>query len=421
MAHPFYTAAYALVLPLALARQWWRGRAEPAYRQDPLARFGRVDGLPEGALWIHAVSAGETIAATPLVRRLRASDPSRPVLLTTTTATGRAAAEALAADDPGIAVSWLPWDLPAAVGAFLARTRPRALVIMETELWPNLLAGCARAGVPVMLANARLSVRSARGYGRVGRLTRRMLGRIACLACQDAVTASRFEDLGADPARTVVTGSVKFDLELPADLAERVAAARERLGAGRTLVVAASTHEDEEARLVEAFGPLLDVRPDLRLVIVPRHPNRFDAVLATLRSSGRPVARWSEGPAPEAAQLVLVDAMGVLLAVYGVAAVAFVGGSLVARGGHNPIEAAVHGVPVVTGPAVFNFEAIVAAFRDAGALVKADSAAAVAARVDAWLDDPAAASAAGAAGRAVVEAGRGALGETLVRIEALAG
>ncbi|MDZ7825259.1 MAG: lipid IV(A) 3-deoxy-D-manno-octulosonic acid transferase [Gammaproteobacteria bacterium] len=412
-----YTLLYLLALPPVLIRQWLRGRREPAYRRDPLGRFGRAPRSVPGAIWIHAVSTGEVQAAAPLVRRLRQRHPRRPILMTVTTAGGRERAEALF--DGEATVTWLPWDLPWTQAAFLRRTRPRALLIMETELWPNLLAACGQAGVPVMLVNARLSARSARGYGRLPGPARAMLADLHRVLCQDEATAERFRALGMAPERMEVTGSLKFDPLLPVDLAERVAGVRARLGRDRSLLVMASTHEDEEARLLAAFAPLLRRHPRWRLVLVPRHPDRFDAVWRLCRDSGVEAARWSAASIPETASLVLVDAMGVLLEICGAAELVFVGGSLVPRGGHNPVEPAIQGVPVLIGPHGFNFEAINAAFREAGALEQVADATELAERCETLLADEPERRRRGLAARQVVAARRGALEQVLDRVDAL--
>jgi 3-deoxy-D-manno-octulosonic-acid transferase len=314
-------------------------------------------------------------------------------------------------------VTWLPWDLPWTQAAFLRRIRPRLLLIMETELWPNLLAACRRARVPVLLVNARLSARSARGYGRVAGASRAMLADLDRILCQDDATAERFRGLGAAPERIQVTGSLKFDPLLPPDLAQRVAGVRDRLGEDRRLLVMASTHGDEEARLLAAFEPVLQRHPDWCLVLVPRHPDRFDAVWRLCRDGGLQAARWSGGPVPAAAAVVLVDAMGMLLETCGAAELVFVGGSLVPHGGHNPVEPAIQGVPVFTGPHGFNFESINGALRDAGALESVADATELAGRCEALLGDEPDRLRRGQAGRELVARSRGALELVLDRVE----
>ena len=403
-----YTFLYLLLLPFALLRQHLRGIREPGYRVDPHGRFGHVVGVPPGGIWIHAVSAGETIAAVPLVRALQTMHPNAPLLLTVSTASGRERARKLLGDD--VQLRWLPWDLPWTMRRFLRATAPSVLVIFETELWPSLLHEAKRAGVTTLLVNGRLSARSAAGYGRIGGLTRQMLGALDVIACQDADTASRMLRLGADPVRVVVTGSIKFDLDMPPDIAERIEAARALAGAGASrILVAASTHDNEEARILMALRPLLMAHPDWRLVLVPRHPDRFDAVWALCSNSGLRAARWTNGPAPADTQVVLGDVMGELLAIYGIADVAFVGGSLVERGGHNPIEPAAHGVPVLTGPHTVNFETIMGTFLEARAVTVVVGARALAEQTEELFTSDAERARRGAAARDVVTKERGAL------------
>lgn len=403
-----YTLLYLLVLPFALLRQYLRGLREPGWHVDPLGRFGRVYGVPPGGIWIHAVSAGETIAAVPLVRALQRMHPEAPLLMTVTTASGRERAKALLGGD--VHLRWLPWDLPWTMRRFLRATRPAVLVIFETELWPSLLHEAKHAAVTIMLVNGRLSARSAAGYARIDGLTRQMLGALDVVACQDQDTAARLLGLGADPARVVVTGSIKFDLDMPPDIEARVEQARARIAAGATRVlVAASTHDNEEARILMAMRPLLMAHPGWRLVLAPRHPDRFDVVWALCTNSGLRSARWTRGAVPKDTQVVLADVMGELLAIYGAADVAFVGGSLVERGGHNPIEPAVHGVPVLTGPHTFNFETIMGKFLDARALTVVAGATSLAEQTEELFTSDAERARRGSAARELVIRERGAL------------
>jgi 3-deoxy-D-manno-octulosonic-acid transferase len=312
------------------------------------------------------------------------------------------------------------------VRRFFDRVQPRLLVLMETELWPNLIAEAARRDVPVVLVNARLSERSARGYGRLGGLVRDMLRQVRAIACQYPDHARRFVALGAPSERVQVTGSVKFDLTLPQDHGRRVAALRARWGLDGPVWIAASTHPGEEALVLSAHERVRAAAPGARLILVPRHPARADEVVEVCRQRGLAVARQSEpAPGDAGADVLLGDVMGELLYLYGLAGAAFVGGSLVRVGGHNPIEPAVCGVPVVMGPHVFNFPDVVEAFRDAGCLVVVAGEEALAAQIAEWLADPEVAGAAGRRAEAVVARQRGATArlETLLtrEIEAAAG
>lgn len=404
-----YPILLTLAWPLVRARLWLRGRRDPGYAARVAERFGRVPAdVPTGCVWFHTVSAGETIAAAPLIAELAEEFAALPFLVTTMTPTG--SAEVRARLGTRVHHCYAPYDFPWAVRRFYEAARPRLLVLMETELWPNLVAAAHRRGVPVLLVNARLSERSARGYRRFGGLTRRMLGQLDRIACQSPVHAARFVGLGARPERVVATGSVKFDQTLPPDHADQVAAWRARFASSDTpLWVAGSTHPGEEAQLLDVHRRLRERVPRARLIIVPRHPERADGVASQCRAAGWRVAMLSREASGDAqADVVVGDRMGALLHLYGLADVAFVGGSLVDHGGHNPIEPALCGKPVLMGPSVFNFEAVIGAFgRDGGVEQVADTAA-LAERLAALLDDRAAAGAAGARARAVVAANRGA-------------
>jgi 3-deoxy-D-manno-octulosonic-acid transferase len=381
-----YRLLWWLALPALPLRLWWRGRAEPGYRRAVGERFGRyAKPRPAGeVVWVHAVSLGETRAAAPLIERLLRERPDVTVLLTHMTATGRAAGEALASDR--VRQAWLPYDLPFAVARFLDHFRPCAGVLMETEVWPNLVAAANARAIPVLLVNARLSARSQRGYARAGALARRAFAGLAGVAAQTHADATRLRELGArDPA---VTGNVKFDQPVPADARARGAALRALAGA-RPVWVAASTREGEEALLVEALLARQDVLPPGTLtLLVPRHPQRFDAVAGLLRAHGVRFVRRSEAAAiaPDVAVL-LGDTMGELAVYYAAADVAFVGGSLLPLGGQNLGEALALGVPELVGPHTFTFAAAAQGAVAAGAALRVDSGAELIARVGGLLRD----------------------------------
>lgn len=411
-----YSLLLALLTPLALARLWWRGRANPAYRARIGERFGHVvDMLPAaGCLWLHAVSLGEVRAAVPLVRALQARHPDVPVLITTTTPTGSAQVRETFADR--VHHAYMPYDLPGAVARFLTRTRPRIALIMETELWPNLFAACAARGVPVLVANARLSARSARGYARVPLLTAATLADTTLIAAQADADAERFRTLGAP--RVEVLGNLKYDLSLPDGVGAAGAALRAALGAGqRPVLIAASTHAGEDEAVLDAVATLRGRFADLLLILVPRHPERFDGVAELVRRRGLRVLRRSRDAPAAGAEVYLGDTLGELLLLYAAADLAWVGGSFAAVGGHNVLEPAALGLPVLFGPHMFNFAEAERLLLDADAAQRVADAAGLAARAADWLADPAAARAAGARGRAAVAANRGALERLLARIE----
>jgi 3-deoxy-D-manno-octulosonic-acid transferase len=404
-----YSVLLVIAWPWVHLRLRWRARREPAYGERIAERFGHVPPtVPAGSVWFHTVSAGETIAAAALIAALVERFPRLPFLVTTMTPTG--SAQVLERLGARVHHCYAPYDFPWAVRRFYRSVQPRLLVLMETELWPNLTGEAARRDVPVLLVNARLSERSARGYARLGGLTRTLLARLRWVACQYPDHARRFETLGVPPERLLVHGSVKFDVTLPADHGARVEALRGRWGLGGAPVwIAASTHPGEEAVVLDVHRRLLSRHPGARLVLVPRHPTRADEVARLCAERGLCCVRQSRPDGQDRAAAVVVgDTMGGLLYLYALADLAFVGGSLVDVGGHNPIEPALCGIPIVMGQAVFNFPDVVAAFREAQCLVLVSGGDELLGVLDAWLSDPAARAAAGTRAQAVVAANTGA-------------
>lgn len=362
-----YSLILYLLLPLILIRTWGRGRRAPEYRRRLGERFGL--GLPrlDRSIWIHAVSVGETLAARPLVDALRAEYPDRPLVVTTMTPTGSAQVQSIWGDR--VHHVYAPWDLPDAVARFVRRARPDVLVVMETELWPNMLHGARAAGARVILANARLSERSARGYARFSWITRFLLRQLNEVLAQDEGTAGRFVALGMSPEAVRVTGSIKFDITVPDDIHEQARALRGSWGlSSRPVLVAASTHRGEDELVLDAFRRAREAYPEALLILVPRHPERFESVAALVARSGYALARRSLGESPIGADVFLGDTIGELLQWYALANVAFVGGSLVEVGGHNMLEPLALGVPVLCGPHVFNFQSIVDELLEEGAI-----------------------------------------------------
>jgi len=412
-----YTSILRLLLPLVLLRLYWRSLKAPAYRQRIRERLVR-DAPPAApaVVWVHAVSVGEVQAAAPLIRHLLTRQPPLKVLVTTTTPTGAARVGDLFGDT--VSHRYTPYDLPEVVARLLARVRPRLLIVMETEIWPNTLAQCAAHGVAVVLANARLSARSAKGYARLAGLTRETLGRFDLIAAQAQPDARRFLDLGADPRRVRVTGSIKFDLRLPASLQDQSEVMRRTWGGDRPVWVAASTHEGEDELMLAAHRRLRARVPRALLVLVPRHPERFERVAGLVTRAGFELVRRStRTPCTRESAVFLGDSMGELPVFLAAADAAFIGGSLVPTGGHNPLEAAAVGVPVVTGPQVFNFAAITELLVSEGAAAQVTSAEALADLLGDWLTDAALRARIGERGRQVVEQNRGALARLIELIE----
>jgi len=411
MNRTLYTLLFHLGLPLVALRLFLRGRKAPAYRARIAERF--ACGLPpmrQGGIWVHAVSVGESIAAAPLVRALLKQYPDLPITLTCMTPTGSERIRAMFDGEPRVQHCYLPYDLPWAAGRFLDHVRPCLGIIMETELWPNHIHQCARRGIPVALANARLSERSARGYARFAGLTRPMLEEMSLIAVQTETEAERFRSLGARPACVQVTGSIKFDLKVDDQLMPRARQLREQWGASqRPVWIAASTHDGEDGLILEAHRQLLSVHSDALLVLVPRHPERFAAVHELCAGQFSTVRRSTGDAVTAQTQVLLGDTMGELLFLYALADIAFVGGSLVPTGGHNPLEPAALALPVLMGPHVFNFLEISAMLREAGALQQVEDAEGLAAAVRRLVELPQDARRMGEAGRAVMQANQGAL------------
>jgi len=423
MNRTLYTLLFHLGLPLVALRLFLRARKAPAYGQRVAERFAiKLPPMRQGGIWVHAVSVGESIAAAPMVRVLLKAYPELAITVTCMTPTGSERIRALFADEPRIQHCYLPYDLPWAAARFLDHVRPRLGVIMETELWPNHIHQCAKRGIPVALANARLSARSARGYGRFAKLTRPMLAEMSLIAAQTETEAERFRSLGARPECVQVTGSIKFDLKLDEQLLPRARQLREQWQASqRPVWIAASTHEGEDAQVLEAHRRLLQVHADALLILVPRHPERFNAVHALCAEQFATVRRSSAELVTDATQVLLGDTMGELLFLYALADIAFVGGSLVPTGGHNPLEPAALALPVISGPHVFNFLDISAMLKDAGALHSVDDSQALAAAVQRLVELPQDAKRMGEAGRAVMQANQGALQRLLDGLARLLG
>jgi 3-deoxy-D-manno-octulosonic-acid transferase len=417
--HGAYDLLLYLALPVVLLRLLWRSQRLPAYRERWRERLGYYkDGNLRAAVWIHAVSVGEVQAAQPVIRHLLERYPGQGVMVTTTTPTGSARLRALFEDR--VRHVYVPYDLMPAVTRYLDAVVPRLVLVMETEVWPNLLAACERRGIPVVLANARLSQRSARGYARLGTFARKTFARFALIAAQAPADAARFIELGAPPERVRVTGSIKFDLHLPASLREQAEVMRRLWGCERPVWVAASTHEGEEERLLEVHRKVRGEVPGALLVLVPRHPDRFERVAGLVQREGMTLARRSANDAckPQTA-VFLGDTMGELQSFLAAADIAFVGGSLVKVGGHNLLEAAAVGVPAVIGPYCFNFAAITRLMVDEGAAVQVEDAAGLTSQVCAWLTDAAERARVGENALRVMAENRGALPRLLALADGL--
>ncbi|MEQ1512116.1 MAG: lipid IV(A) 3-deoxy-D-manno-octulosonic acid transferase [Lysobacteraceae bacterium] len=408
-----YSAALYLLLPITVYHLIWRGFRQRAYLLRWDERYARYRDKPPGDehIWIHAVSVGEVNAAAPLVNALLRDHPSQRILITTITPTGSDRVAALWGDR--VAHVYLPYDLTGAVARFLLHFRPRAALIVETELWPNLLFACRDHGVPAYLVNARLSERSLRGYRALRPLVGRALRTMRAVAAQSDADAARFLRLGARQEQVVVCGNLKFDTRVDPAIDTFAREFRARV-AGRPVWIAASTHPDEEALVLAIDRHLRSRWPDLLMLWAPRHPERFRPATQLAIDTGLQVATRKLTRLPDRDDAVFViDTLGELMSFYACADVAFVGGSLQPVGGHNLLEPAAVGTAIVTGPHLHNFSDIADQLGQAHALRVGADAAAVAEDIGALLDDEVERARMAAAGRTLVEQGGGALRRTL--------
>ena len=425
LARWLYTLAFYLATPVLLFRLYQRGRDNPGYRQRVLERFGIYANAPLNAsLWLHTVSVGEFMAAQPLIRRLLQANHDSPIVITTMTPTGSERVQSTFAPEiqaGRVAHVYLPYELPAAINSFLSRFSPRILVVLETELWPNLIHFTHKRGIPILIANARLSAKSARGYQKVSLLTRPMLREISVIAAQSEADGERFIELGLPPASLQVTGTVKFDLNVDDELMQQAKALREQWGGqSRKVFIAASTHEGEDEQVLEAFRLIHCERPEALLVLVPRHPERFESAAALLQRHGWKTARFSQSqPVTPETSVVLGDVMGQMLKLLAAADVAFIGGSLEPVGGHNMLEPLAVGTPAITGPHVFNFQMVADLLTEQGALTTVTTPLGLGQAVLALFNDEAARQRLARQGRAVMEQNRGALDRVLFHIQML--
>lgn len=372
-----YTILLFALLPFVLLRLLIKSRQNPGYRQRIGERLGFVQStlVRQPVIWVHAVSVGETYAARSLIDSLIRRYPNHQLLITSTTPTGSDTVRRLFGDR--VTRVYFPYDLPFAVNRFIRHFSPRMLIIMETEIWPNLFAACNRLKIPVMLANARLSERSTQNYLRVSKLTAETLCRVTCFAVRNEQDADNFRRLGVASETIRVSGNIKYDLQLDQAQIDSGRTKKQRWDQNRPVFLAASTHEGEEQMILSIFKSLRQQLPDLMLVLVPRHPERFDAVFQLIQAeAGWRFFRHSMNPDYSMQPLdgVLGDTMGEMQSWIAASDVVFMGGSLVKIGGHNPLDAIALGVPVVTGPYLYNFEDIYPSLRKAGLCKTGESA-----------------------------------------------
>lgn len=358
MSRLVYSFIFALCMPFVVIKLFWRGYKAPEYRSRKLERFGwfKAPVLKE-CIWIHAVSVGEVLAAEPVIRALQKRYPERGIVITSMTPTSSEQIYKLFGHT--VFHVYAPYDLPFMVNAFLKRIKPEFLIIMETELWPNMIHRARKKGCPVVIVNARLSERSANGYQRLKPAVGWMLNELSLVLCQNTNDASRFSSLGISDEKIHVTGSVKYDVNIDPSIHREGRMLKESIGQSKHVWVAASTHEGEDARVLAIHLQLREFFPDAVLILVPRHPERFDSAFSLSEQAGFiTYRRTHEAKIPDDTDVFVVDTMGELLQFYAASDIAFIGGSLVEVGGHNPIEPGALGLPILAGPHVFNFEAI---------------------------------------------------------------
>lgn len=414
----FYTVSIYLLGPVILLRLLYRAIRAPAYAQRLAERFGFGDVAETNkTMWLHCVSVGEVLAAVPLVKALQQRYPDHRLTLTCMTPTGSERIQE--AFGGSVDHYYAPYDMPDAVSRFLHRVKPSILIIMETELWPNTIAACQRRNIPVILANGRLSDRSAKAYQRIRPLVQPMLAGLSVIAAQHRDDGARFVALGLTQAALHVTGNIKFDLSLDKAVQLKAAELREQWHGKdkRRVFLAASTHRGEDEIILEAFAEIKTKIDNPLLVLVPRHPERFNQVAELCALAGFNVARRSSADKVGGADILLGDTMGELMTFFGACDIAFVGGSLVSAGGHNVIEPAAWGVPIVTGPYLFNFSEASQLLVDGGGMLVCNDANQLAEQCIALLNSQQRREQMGSQASLIAEANRGALDKLIAVID----
>jgi 3-deoxy-D-manno-octulosonic-acid transferase len=414
----FYTLLLLLLAPFAFIWFAWRSYRQTGSSDKLGERMGSSPFLQPGiAIWVHGASVGEIRAAAPLVQTLHRKFPERPILVTTFSATGRRHARQLFGDK--VMVSLLPYDLPFFVSRFLDTTKPAVAVIMETEIWPNLYAACDKRKIPMLLVSARMSARSYETYSKYASLTRGALKRLKAVAAQSEADVVRFRALGAPEERLSIMGNLKFDVQAGPELQATGQALRQKLFGNAGVLVAGSTREGEEPILLDAFRKLLATQPNSVLVLAPRHPERASAVCTAIGAAGFGFRRLSAGEAPvRAGEVLLVDVLGQLMKFFAAGDVAFVGGTLVPVGGHNLLEPAAVGLPVLAGPHLENVKDVAEMLRDAGVLTPVTDADSVAAAAAWLLGNPVMRHSIGELAQGKVQQNRGALDRAVELVKA---
>ncbi|MEG9475979.1 lipid IV(A) 3-deoxy-D-manno-octulosonic acid transferase [Mannheimia indoligenes] len=408
-----YICLSYLLQPVVLFLMWYKGRKQPAYRKRLWERYGVYDEAEKPkakGVVIHAASVGEVIAATPLIKAIGKQYPDLPLIVTTVTPTG--SDRVMSAFGNSVSHFYLPYDLPDAIERFLNFVDPKLIIVIETEIWPNLIRKVEMRNIPFVIANARLSPRSAKRYGWIKGSMKDMLNQISLILAQDEVSKDRYLALGYNPAKMVNTGNLKFDLEITPELHQSVLETKSALNLqARPIWIAGSTHEGEEKLILEAHQILLNKYPDLVLILVPRHPERFKLVELLVKKSGLDYIKRSEHKAlNQETKVLLGDTMGEMMLLYGLSDIAFVGGSLVKHGGHNPLEPIAFNIPVISGLFTYNFPEVFKKLREVKGVIEVESSAkALAESIELLLTQPQIGQDIAASGFSVLQENQGAL------------
>ena len=416
-----YRTGFTAALPLVFLRLWIKGKKEPGYRARWKERLGLFSPptFKTAPLWVHAVSMGEAMSAIPLIEGYREQNPNDPIIFTCMTPTASELIQKRMKDK--VFHIYLPYDTPWTMKAFFKRVQPKALVILETELWPEMIAQCAKAKVPVMMANARLTDKSVEQYQKIKSIMQSMFREIRFVGSQSPQDAVRFQKIGATPEQIVHTGNLKYDLAVPTNIQEAAAQLRQSFGQERPIWLAASTHPGEEEQILKAHHAVLKSHPSALLVLVPRHPGRFDEVAQSISASNFVMARRSlNDRLSTETKVYLGDTMGELMMLYAASDIAFVGGSLVPIGGHNPLEPAALQKPVIMGPHTRNCQSIVKDLLENKGLIQVEDADSLAKRISHWINNPSKMKACGQNALGLVENNRGCKAKLLAMIESLA-
>jgi 3-deoxy-D-manno-octulosonic-acid transferase len=415
-----YSFLLYLLVPFILLKLLWRSRKSPGYRKRWAERFGFFDAPKkyQHGIFIHAASVGETIAAIPLIRNLQKDYPNLPITVTTMTVTGSQQVKKSLQDS--VFHVYVPYDLPDVVQRFLKKIKPKILILMETELWPNLLHYTKTYQIPILLANARLSEKSATGYAKLKNFAAKMLKNITQIAAQSQLDANRFIKLGMPQQHVAITGSIKFDINLAPSIKEAGEVLRQQLDANRPVWIAASTHDGEEEIILQAFKQIKQQLPDCLLILVPRHPERFTTVATLCKKQGYTIVlRSTNETCSEKTDIFIGDTMGEMMKFYAAADIAFVAGSLVPIGGHNFLEPAILGLPIISGSHVFNFTEIARLLKEKHALVLIENSSELAKQVIKFFNDPKLRHEFGENAKLVVDANRGAVAKHMQLIKHL--